>query len=117
SKIRRCGRGHGRSSKSSPSRATTTTEFITSRAASRETMASRGCCVDGAWKSAPLRKDEVLIGQPATTGGVLWPLHRIGSINQVGRVTTARSSALSRWQRNRFLLYYGIKIHEHAGVY
>ena len=43
SKIRRCGRGHGPSSRSSPGRATRRTEFITSRAASKETMAFRGC--------------------------------------------------------------------------
>ncbi len=66
SKIRRCGRGHGRSGKSSPGRATRTTDSIPSRVASRETTVSLGSFTDGAWKSAPLRTDEVLIRQPGT---------------------------------------------------
>ena len=66
-KIRPCGRGHGPSSRSSPGRVTRRTEFITSRAASKEIMACRGCCMDGARKSAPLRRDEVPIREPRTT--------------------------------------------------
>jgi hypothetical protein len=67
SKIRPCGRGHGLSSRSSRGRAIRRTESITNLAASKETWASRGCCMDGASKSAPLRRDEVLIRQPGTT--------------------------------------------------
>ena len=41
--------------------------FIPSRAASKATMVSRGCCMDGAWKTPPLRRDAVPIPQPRTT--------------------------------------------------
>src|SRR5207237_10370554 len=44
---------HGRSHKCSPGRATRRTEFIPSRAVTRETMPSRGSCVERAWKSSP----------------------------------------------------------------
>jgi hypothetical protein len=39
----------------------------TSRAASKETMASRVCCRDGVWKNSPLRRGEVPIRRPLTT--------------------------------------------------
>jgi hypothetical protein len=64
--IRPCGPGRGPSAKSSSSRATRTTDFITSRAASKETMAFRGCCGESARKSLPLRRDEVPIRQRGT---------------------------------------------------
>ncbi len=38
-----------------------TTGFTTSRAALKETTASQGCCVERAWKTAPLRKVKALI--------------------------------------------------------
>jgi hypothetical protein len=66
SKIRRCGRGLGPSSKTSPNRAMRRTGFITSRAALKEIMPSPGGCAGGAWKSSPLRRDEVPIRQPGT---------------------------------------------------
>src|SRR5215471_7618089 len=48
-----------------------------SRAASKETLASRGCCMDGEWRSSPLRKDEVLIRQRETTRMAVLCLTRI----------------------------------------
>jgi hypothetical protein len=70
-RTRRCGRGHGLSGRSSPSRATQRTEFNTSRAASKETMPSRGCCGERAWRNSPSRRDEVLIRRLGTTQGCL----------------------------------------------
>jgi hypothetical protein len=62
-KLQPCGLGHGLSSRTSPGRAIKKTGFITSRAASKETTAFRVCCMDDAWKSAPLRRDEALTRQ------------------------------------------------------
>jgi hypothetical protein len=38
-----------------------------SRAATKETMACRGCCMRGAWKSAPLPRGGVPTREPSTT--------------------------------------------------
>jgi hypothetical protein len=66
-KIQPYGRGRGRRGKSSPSRTTRKTEFITSLAASKEIMAFPGCYMNDAWKSARLRSKEVPIRQPETS--------------------------------------------------
>ena len=58
---------HGPSSRSSPGRATRRTGFTPSRAASKEIMAFRACCMDGARKRPSLRKEKVPIRQPWTT--------------------------------------------------
>src|SRR5712671_1361432 len=60
------GPGPGTSVKSSPDRATRRIEFITGRAASKETMPCRASSADGAWKSAPLQRGEVPIRGPRT---------------------------------------------------
>ena len=64
--IRLCGAGPGQSGRSSPSRASRRTDFITSLAALKETMPSPGGCAGGAWKSSSLRRDEVPIQQRGT---------------------------------------------------
>jgi hypothetical protein len=58
--------GNGPSAKSSASRASKRTEFITSRAAWKEIIRSRRCCGERAWRSSPSLKDEVLTRQPGT---------------------------------------------------
>src|SRR3954466_9542969 len=59
--IRLCGCGHGLPNKNSLCRTTRRTESIPSRAASRETTVSRGCCMDTAWEKTPLRRESVSI--------------------------------------------------------
>src|SRR5882762_10983214 len=59
--IRLCGCGHGPPNENSPCRTTKKTEYIPSRAASKETTVSQGCCRDTEWAKTPLRKDWVLI--------------------------------------------------------
>src|ERR1041384_6735468 len=58
--IRLCGCGHGLPSRNSPCRTTRKTGFIPSRAASRATTVSRGCCMDTEWAKTPLRRDKAL---------------------------------------------------------
>src|SRR5215471_17538934 len=65
--------GPGTSAKSSPDRATRRIEFITSRAASKETMPCRASSADGAWKSAPLQRGEVPIRGPRTAKIACYP--------------------------------------------
>src|SRR5437870_5457346 len=48
-------------------------EFITSRAASKETMPCRASSADGAWKSAALQRGEIPIQGPRTAKIACYP--------------------------------------------
>jgi len=74
--IRQCGQGHGQSRRSSPSRATRRTDFITSLVASKETMPSLVYCVERARKNSPLQRDEVLIRRQETAPQLLMALRK-----------------------------------------
>jgi hypothetical protein len=77
SKIRPCGPRPGRSGRSSRSRVTRRTEFITSRAASKAITACRGSCMDGASKSALSPRAAVPIREPRTMSAACCPFNRI----------------------------------------